>query len=282
MKTVVGVSALWTLLLPGAALASNFAAIGVTGYNYGGIVANTATPPYNTSTSSVDASNDALFQIGLPGTTAGGLPQNGILAYTDGSSNQYSFGLGPYGGLNLLRINVASTGTFTLATPKSYPSIAILGFTTGNNAAGALEMQGNVTLHFSDTSSTVYSKGVDLSDWLTATPINPNVVTSAMGGLVSLTAGTAAGAFEPTQGGPKLYVSVVNLTQGDAAKTLTSVDFGNFPFGGNGFQFIMAISGLVPTPPPPPTAAPAVTGWPLAALTILLAGAALTALRRMA
>ena len=79
-------------------------------------------------------------------------------------------------------------------------------------------MVGDVTLHFSDNSSSVYSGAVDLSDWFAAQPQNSNVVNSAAGGLVNITAGTAGAAFEATTGGPNFYVSVVTLTPGDAAK----------------------------------------------------------------
>jgi hypothetical protein len=290
MKTFVGVTALWAFL-PTVALAATFTAVGVTGYNFAGMVPNSAAAPYSGAAQSLDLTNEALFQSGLPGTTAGGLPANGVLTYVNGATT-YTFGLGPYGGLNLLRVNPPEvfSGTLTLATPASYPSIAILGFSTESNAPGGVEMKGDVTLHFSDGSSSVYSLGVDLSDWFAITPQNPNVVTSAAGGLVNINAGTAAAAFEPTSGGPNFYVSVVTLTAGDAAKTLTSVGFGNFPFGGNTFQFIMAIAGftstptptpLGPTPTPVPPGAPALSGGPLVALGLLLVGAAFAALRRL-
>lgn len=48
---------------------------------------------------------------------------------------------------------------------------------------------------------------------------------------------------------------MLTLTPGDAAETLTAVGFGNFPFGGNTFQFIMALDGSgsqTPTPEPAP------------------------------
>ena len=84
MKTFVGVTALWAFL-PTVTLAATFTAVGVTGYNVAGIVPNTAAPPYSSSAQSLDASNDALFQLGLPGTTAGGLPANGLLTYVNGA-----------------------------------------------------------------------------------------------------------------------------------------------------------------------------------------------------
>jgi hypothetical protein len=295
MKTFVGVTALWAFL-PTVTLAATFTAVGVSGYNAAGIVPSTAVPPYSGTAQSLDASNDALFQFGLPATTAGGLPVSGVLTYVNGATT-YTFGLGPYGGSNLLQIPANSSGLFTLATAASYPGIAILGFTTGNNAPGSLEMKGDVTLNFTDGSSSTYSKAVDLSDWFAAMPQNLNVVNSATGGLVNITAGTAAGAFEATSGGPNFYVSVVTLTVGDAAKTLKSVGFGNFPFGGTGTQFIMAISGLTPasptpTPTPTPTplgptptpvslAAPALSEGRFVVLGLLLIGAAIVALRRM-
>jgi hypothetical protein len=103
MKTFVGVTALWAFL-PTVTLAATFTAVGVNGYNFAGMVPNSAGPPYSGSAQSLDLSNDALFQFGLPGTVAGGLPANGVLTYINGATT-YTFGLGPYGGLNLLRVN---------------------------------------------------------------------------------------------------------------------------------------------------------------------------------
>lgn len=250
MKRFVQATALWVLLST-AAFASSFGVVPVSGYNYGGIVPNTATSPYSGTAQSLDQSNDALFQAGLPGTTAGGLPPSGVLTYTN-ASNNYAFDLGPYGSTNLLRVN--PDASLTLVSPATFTSIAVLGFSTENNSPGATEMVGDVTLHFSDGSSSVYSQAVDLSDWFATTPDNPNVVTAAAGGLVSITAGTAASAFEPTSGGPDFYVSTLSLTPADAAKTLTAVEFGDFPSGGNGFEFVMAIDGSdSPTPVPEPS-----------------------------
>jgi len=156
MRKVAVIAALWAFL-PGAALAASFTAVAVTGFNYGGIVPNNAAPPYNSTAMSLDgASNDALFQAGLPSATAGGLPQSGTLPYSVGS-NSFSFVLGPYGGFNLLQIPVNQTGTLMLASPGSFTSVAILGFSTQNRAPGSLEMVGDVTLYFSDGSSSVYS-----------------------------------------------------------------------------------------------------------------------------
>jgi hypothetical protein len=256
------------------ASAATFSALAVTGYNYGGIVPNTAVPPYSSVASSLDTSNDALFQIGLPGATAGGLPVSGVLSFTV-NSNSYSFTLGPAGSNNLLRVN--PSGTMTLTTPAKFAALAVLGFTTGNNSPGAIEMVGDATVHFSDSSSSVYSGSVDLSDWFAATPQNPNVVTSAVGGTVNITSGTAAGAFQATANGPKFYVSVITLTAADAAKTVTSVGFGNFPFGGNSYQFIMGLDGET-APPPPVTPVP--PAWVLAALAMIAIVAVRAALRR--
>ena len=259
--------------LPTAALAVSFLPVAVTGYNYAGVVPNTAVPPYSSYASSLDLSNDALFQAGLPSATPGGLPLSGPLTYVSGS-NTYPFDLGPYGGLNLLRVN--PSGTLTLSIPGSFASIAVLGFSTQNNSPGAIEMIGNMTLHFSDGSSSVYSGSVDLSDWFATNPGNPNVVTSAAGGLVNI----ALSAFEATSNGPHFYVSVINLTAADAAKTVTQIGFGNFPSGGNTFQFIMAVAGS--TQPPTPPAVPAPPDLWLAVLGILLVGAAYFRLRRTA
>ena len=85
MKTFVGVTALWAFL-PTVTLAATFTAVGVNGYNFAGMVPNSAGPPYSGSAQSLDLSNDALFQFGLPGTVAGGLPANGVLTYINGAT----------------------------------------------------------------------------------------------------------------------------------------------------------------------------------------------------
>src|SRR5581483_6475703 len=113
---------------------------------------------------------------------------------------------------------------------------------------------------------------------------NTNVAIGASGGLVNLTSGTAAGAFSATAGGPKFYVSLITLNGADAVKNLSSVTFGNFPFGGNSFQFVMGIDGPSPVippppPPPPPATVPALSPLMLGMLGVLLLGTAALALR---
>jgi hypothetical protein len=139
-------------LLPAAAFAAGFTPVAVSGYNFSGIVPSTAVPPYSGAQSLDPPSNDALFQFGLPAATAGGLPQAGVITYTNGS-NTYTFGLGAYGFSDLLRVN--PTGTFVLTSPGTFASIAVLGFSTQNIGPGAIEMVGDVTLYFSDGSSSV-------------------------------------------------------------------------------------------------------------------------------
>jgi len=227
MKKLVQAAPLWALLST-AACAASFTPVAVSGYNYDGIVEHTAVPPYSSAAQSLDgpSNNDALFEIGLPSATAGGLPQGGLFNFTT-NGNTYSFQLGPYGNNNLLRAN--PSGALTLTTPAKFTIMAVLGFATQNNfGAGSTELVGDATLHFSDGSSTVYGRAIDLSDWQAASPLNPNVVTAAEGGMVNIAAGTAAAAFEATPGFPKLYVSLVTLTVGDAAKNVTSVTIGLF------------------------------------------------------
>ena len=278
MKRLVKAVPIFSLLAT-AALAAGSSPVAVTGYNFDGIVERTAAPPYSGAAQSLDLSNEALFEIGLPGATAGGLPQGGLFSFT-ANSNTYAFQLAPYGGSNLLRVN--PTGTLTLTSPGKFATLAVLGFTTQNNSGGGgVEMVGDATLNFSDCSSSLYSHAIDLSDWFAVSPLNPNVATGAIGGLVNLTSGTAAGAFETASGGPKFYVSVLTLSTADAGKNLTSITIGNFPFGGNTFQFIMGVGGTNPVTPPPATV-PALSDWALAALGVLLVAVGVAALPRLA
>ena len=253
MRPLVHVAWLWALLAT-AAFAANFSPLNVTGYNYGGIVPRTATPPYSSVAQNLDLSNHALFEIGLPGATSGGLPQGGLLSFTV-NANSYTFQLAPYGNgatlsNNLLRIvNPAGAYNLALATPGKFASVAVLGFSTEKDLPGGVEAVGDATLHFSDGSSSVYSGAINLSDWFIATPANPNIVVNAVGGLVNTTGVTAAAAFEANAGtGPRFFVSLVNLTPADTNKILTSVDIGNFPFG-NTLQFVMGLAGSVLSSP---------------------------------
>ena len=66
---------------------------------------------------------------------------------------------------------------------------------------------------------------------------------TALGSLVNLTATTASAAIAPTSGGPNFDLSVIDFTPTDASNTLTAVDFSDFPFGGNSYQFVMAFDG---------------------------------------
>ena len=256
MKHLAYVAPLCALLSTAAFAADFFAPLSVTGYNFDGIVERNASPPYGSTGSNtaqnLDTLHHALFEFGLPGTTAGGLPQGGSLSFTVNSKN-YTFQLAPYGtgtGLsyNILNLPASTSGTLTLTAPGKFASVAVLGFSTESGGVGAPEMVGDATLHFSDGSSTPYSGSIDLSDWYAASPVNTNIVGGAIGGLVNTTGVTAGAAFEATAGGPKFYVSVITLTGADANKNLTSVTIGSFPYGGNGYQFVMGLAGSVSSP----------------------------------
>jgi hypothetical protein len=280
MRHLIHGAALWALLST-AALAANFSPLVVTGYNFDGIVERTAAAPYSSVAQNLDLSNHALFEIGLPGATAGGLPQGGLLSFTL-NSNSYTFQLGPYGNgatlsPNLLRVN--PSGDLALATPGRFISVAVLGFSTVKNLPGGAEAVGDATLHFNDGSSSVYSGAIDLSDWFITTPQNPNAAVNAIGGLVNTTGGTAAAAFEANAGtGPKFYVCVVNLTAADASKLLTSVTIGNFAYG-NTLQFVMGLAGSLP---PSPSPVPALGTGMLALLALMLAAVGWLSVRRRA
>lgn len=281
MRHLAYIAPLWALLST-AALAASFSPVIVTGYNYDGIVERTASPVYSGTAQALDLTHHALFEIGLPGTTAGGLPQGGSLSATI-NSDSYTFQLGPYGtgatiSPNLLRIN--PSGDLTLVTAGKFLSVAVLGFSTEKNSPGGVEAVGDATLHFSDGSSSVYTGAIDLPDWLIATPANPNIVVGAVGGLVNTTGTPAAAAFEANAGlGPKFYVSRITLTSADANKVLTSVTFGNFPFG-NTLQFIMGLAGSPVTPPPAPI--PALGTGALALLALMLGTLGWMGIRRSA
>jgi hypothetical protein len=236
------------------------------GFNFNGIAAHTAVPPFSPTVLGLDGANHALFESGLAGTT-GGLPPGGLFTFT-ALSNTYTFQLAPYGSTNLLQVN--RTGTLTMTSPQKVPTLAVLGF-SASGGAGGLEAFGDATLNFSDNSSSVYSRAIDLSNWTGVPGLNPNITTIS-GGMVNVT----TGAFQATP--PNVYVSLVTLNAADAAKTLTSVTISNFPFGGSPFQFVMALAGGDPPPPLPPTV-PALSSWALAALGVLLACAAALALR---
>jgi hypothetical protein len=281
MRHLAHIAPLWALLST-AALAANYSPLIVTGYNYDGIVERTASPVYSSTAQDLDLTHHALFEIGLPGTTAGGLPQGGSLSVTI-NPNSYTFQLGPYGNgatisPNLLRVN--PSGNLTLVTPGKFLSVAVLGFSAEKNSPGGIEAVGDATLHFSDGSSSVYASALDLSDWLITTPANPNIVVGAVGGLVNTTGTPAAAAFEANAGvGPKFYVSRITLTSADTNKVLTSVTFGNFAFG-NTLQFVMGLAASPVTPPPTPI--PALGTGALALLALMLGTLAWLGLRRSA
>ena len=195
---------LLTLLIVGKANTQTYTPIALSGFNLDCIAEDTLA--LNTTTGAVDNSNYVLYSknYGIKMSTGLGLPDSGAI-----SNGTKSYQLALYTQNNTLRINDGSTDSLILATPASYASLSLLGFST----AGTGQIQ--VKLRFTNGDSTTFSN-ITLKDWFNNP--GPDVVINGIDRTNRLT-NTPDGSTTD----PSIYSIILDLTCADQAKQVKSI-----------------------------------------------------------
>ena len=136
--------------------------------------------------------------------------------------------------------------TLTLTTPASYTGFAFLGFST---EAQNFDAVGDVTVNFSDLTSTTYDNVLDLPDWYTGvSTVEDPLIFNSQGRVQTATGmyNQSLGQLSPTTGG-QLYANMLTLSAGDQLKTVQSITFSITGAAAEDRTYILAVSA-VPEP----------------------------------
>lgn len=188
--------------------------------------ASEADPGHN-----IAVSNWFFYETGATpphGAVAQGLPAGG--AFTVGGRG---FQFADFTGNNVL----TSAGTLTLTSPASFQDLHFLVTAQGGSGSGAF----NVTLNFSDSSSTQTSNFTGIKDWTLES--NGGANNALLG--VGLLSGSSSTIYT---GNLYLLVFDYSLAPGDQSKTLDSISIGGIS-GVNTLMFFGA-SGTTAIPEP--------------------------------
>lgn len=235
-----GIASLVLLLITTVSFGQPFVPVTVTGFNHD-VVAETGTSSLTTTTIALDAvpaSNRVMYTNTFRINNAfggGGLPDNGII--TDASG---SYQLNSYAANNALLLQRAQSGDLSLATPAKFSTIRVLGFTTEGTSSI------NVTLHFTDATTTNALVNYALADWFNN---SANLVLSGFG---RCTRATPAGSADGYPSNPRMYYINIPLSCTDKQKTLDKITFENVTTGGSNAPYpnavFLAVSGISTTP----------------------------------
>lgn len=264
MRSSVFILAVTFFLFNALQSSAQFTPVPVTGFNHDAI-AEGAPNSLATTTLEVDgaSSNKVMYSNAFrtfAGIAGGGLPDNGTIV-NGGDTYQ----LAPFTGNNALYVKRNEAFNLSIATPASFARIRILGFTT----EGASSL--NISLSFTDGTTTPYLTNYSLSDWFNGTT---NLVLQGFG-RCDRSAGPAynADAF-PTN--PRMYYMEVILTCADLQKQLQSVNFSNVSTFPNNAPFpnavLLAVSGLAYSQTVTPTITPSDCAGPNGSIALNVTG----------
>lgn len=223
-------------LIQGNIFSQPFVPVTVTGFNHD-VVAETGTSSLTTTTIPLDGpavSNKVMYTSAFRtanGFGGGGIPDNGIITDAAGT-----YQLRPYNGTNALLLQRTQTGDLTLATPAKFGSLRVLALSTEGISLV------NVTLTFTDATTTNVLTNYALADWFNVTT---NLVLSGFGRCTRATPASGADAY-PTN--PRLYYINVPISCANKQKLIQKITFTNVTTAGNNAPFpnavFFAVSGI--------------------------------------
>ena len=210
--------------------------VAITGFN-NDAVAEAGPNSLTTTSLQVDgaSSNKVMYTNAFrsfAGIGGGGLPDNGTIV-----SGGDTYQLASYTGNNALYVYRNQTFSLSVTTPSSFARIRVLAFTTEGSSSL------NISLSFTDGTTTNYLTGYSLSDWFNGAT---NIILQGFG-RCDRSAGPAynADAF-PTN--PRMYYIDIPISCADKSKLLQSISFANVSTFPNNAPFpnaiFMAVSGI--------------------------------------
>lgn len=229
-------SILLLFLFHGNVFSQTFTPLTVTGFNHD-VIAETGTSSLTTTTIPLDGvtvSNKVMYSVAFRtanGFSGGGIADNGTVTDAAGS-----YQLAPYTGNNALLLQRTQTGNLTLATPAKYSFVRVLCFSTEGSSLV------NVTLTFTDNSTTNVLTNYVLGDWFNGTT---NLVLSGFGRCTRATPASGADAFPAN---PRLYYIDVPISCANKNKLLQKINFTNVTTAGTNAPYpnavFFAVSGI--------------------------------------
>lgn len=220
MHFVSRVFLFYSLLFP-FSLYSQLVPIPLSGFNQD-VIAESGNSSLATTTIEMDAispSNSVMFSTSFAaanGLTAG-LPANGTI-----SSGADTYQLAPYNGNNALFVRRNQSADLTVTVPSSYAKIRLLAFSTEMSSTI------NVSLGFTDGTTTSYLNGVNLSDWFDGPN---NIVLQGYGRIKRLSSGPYA--VEGLPSNPRMYYLEIALNCADRFKLLNRISLSNVSSSGS-------------------------------------------------
>lgn len=227
---------LWACLILYSQTRAQLTPVPLTGFNNDGI-AEGGPSSIATTTLQLDgaSSNKVMYTNAFrtfAGIAGGGLPDNGTIV-AGGDTYQ----LAPYTGNNALYVYRNETRNLTLVTPASFARVRVLALTTEGSSSL------NISLSFTDGSTTNYLTGYSLSDWFNGAA---NVVLQGFG-RCDRSAGPVYNA-DAFPSNPRMYSIDIPLNCADKSKLLQSFTFANVSTFPNNAPFpnaiFLAVSGI--------------------------------------
>ncbi len=218
---------------------SQYNPIVISGFNED-VVADAGSSSLATTSIPVDGvtvSNKVMYSVTFRNQNlfgGGALPDNGSIINASGS-----YQLSPYNANNALLLPRGQNGDLIITTPAKYTALRIAGFSTEGPS------QVNVTLYFSDGTSTTALTSYILQDWFNGTS---NVIESGFG-RCNRVATVAPGDADSYPTNPRLYYIEVPLSCADNSKNLQRINLANVTTTGNNAPYpnavFLAVSGKV-------------------------------------
>jgi gliding motility-associated-like protein len=211
---------LFFLLFFSFTVSGQYTPIPLSGFNQD-VIAEAGTSALATTTIEMDAispSNSVMFSAGFAtsnGLTAG-LPTNGII--TNGSD---TYQLAPYNANNVLFVRRNQSADLSVTAPSSYAKLRLLAFSTEMSSTL------NISLGFTDGTTTAYLNGAVLSDWFDG---QNNIVLQGYGRIKRLSSGPYT--VEGLPSNPRMYFLEITLNCTDRFKLLNRISISNVTSSG--------------------------------------------------
>lgn len=188
------------------AVTPTYAPLAVTGYDQD-VIAETM-PAIANTTMALDGSDYVLYSAayGALFPTGRGLPDNGTIA-----SATRAYQLQSAASANAIVLAATDSRTLTLATPASFSSLSLLGFSTEGSSTAS------VTLHFVDAQSTTLMTG-NVPDWF-------NSAGAVIAGFDRTGRSSNSPDYDATN--PRMYPLDVALSCADQARQVSAITVAN-------------------------------------------------------
>jgi gliding motility-associated-like protein len=199
---------------------SQYTPIPLSGFNQD-VVAEAGNSALATTTIEMDAispSNSVIFSTAFASANglSAGLPANGTIV-----NGADTYQLAPYNANNVLFVRRNQSADLTVTAPSSYAKLRLLAFSTEMSSTL------NISLGFTDGTTTTYLNGAVLSDWFDG---QNNIVLPGFGRIKRLSSGPYT--VEGLPSNPRMYFLEITLNCTDRFKLLNRISISNVSSSG--------------------------------------------------